>query len=268
MKTASLLSAALLAVLILPVTADGAERFVRFGGGYGWFSMSDFNAGIEQSNEILRNSYRRDLEAQYPDWEQSGIENEVDAAARGNTLDELTGGASFFFTFGQEFGKNLSLGLEIERIVGANQIIHNPEVLSSYEAPATFYKLVAEFRTSKEKSLTFGFGGAVGWAQADGYLKMPIREPRTNMQEAYLSGNGLLVEGTVTPYYRLSEGTDLFLNVGYRLAQLSESDQTWFTESDGGTEPGSVIPIDTSIPLRLDYSGLFLRLGLRVDWPW
>ncbi|MCP4571705.1 MAG: hypothetical protein GY838_05080 [bacterium] len=268
MKHVAILLAVLLATPTLPALADDSGHFFRFGGGVAFMNMSEFNDGIVQSNEILRNSYRRDLWDMYPGWQESGIENEVDSATRGSLLDELNRGLGFFITFGHEFGDNLALGVEIERVVGANDIVHNPAVSSSYEAPATFYKLMAEFRPAKDKQLSFGFGGAVGWAKADGYLKMPAREPRTHLEEAFLSGGGLLIEGVVAPYYRMSEGFDVFANVGYRLAKLDESDQTWFQESDGGAAPGNVVLIDDSIPLRLDYSGLFVRIGMRADWPW
>jgi len=268
MKTVTVLLVVLLPALVLPATVHGSEHFFRFGGGVAFMNMTDFNNGVEQMNEILRNSYRRDLWAMYPDWDEAGIENEVNAAARGNTLDQLDMGIGFFFTFGHKFGDNLALAVEIERIIGANDIVHNPTVAMSYDAPATFYKLIAELELLESNRFSFGLGAGVGWAQATGFLKMPVREPRPGLEDAYLSGNGLLVEGVGTAYYELSEGLDVFGMLGYRLAELSESDQTWFRESDGGSPPGSVIPIDTSIPLQLDYSGFFVRLGLRADWPW
>lgn len=269
MKTTIVLLAFLLPALVLPAAVLGSDQhFIRFGGGVAMLNMSDFNSGVDQMNEIVMNSYRRALWEEYPDWEAAGIENEVQAASRGNTLDQLDMGIGFFFTFGHKFGDALSVAVEIERIIGATDIVQNPSVAMSYEAPATFYKLVAEFEFMNEKKFSLGLGGGVGWAQATGFLKMPVCEPQPGLDNAYLSGNGLLIEVNGTGYYELSEGLDLFGMLGYRLAELSESDQTWFRESDGGSPPGNVIPIDTSIPLQLDYSGFFARLGLRVDWPW
>lgn len=267
MKTVTALILVLLSVLAPPALAEDGPWFLRFGGGAALVDMSDFNAGIEQMNEIMRNSYRRELRPQLPGWTDAALENEVDAAVRGHTLDEFGNGLSFFLAIGREFGDNVSFGVEIERIIGANEIVHNPNVAMSYDAPATFFKLVGEARLRSEERLSFGVGGAAGWAQATGFLEMPVRDPAPGLENAFLSGNGLLVEGLLAPYYELSEGVDLYGAVGYRLAKLSESDQTWFRETDGGTPPEDVIDVDTSIPLRLDYSGLFARLGLRVDWP-
>ena len=55
--------------------------------------------------------------------------------------------------------------------------------------------------------------------------------------------------------------------MGYRLAKLEESGQNWFAESAAAAEPGQ-IEIDNTIPLQLDFSGLFIKVGFQANLPW
>lgn len=262
------LTTATLAALVLLLAASASpagDYWLRLGGSLNLLAMDDFNDGVAQMNALVEDAYRQEILADQPGLSDDALQRAVDAAASGNLLDELDTGIGLSVALARRLGAGLSVGFEFERMIGVSDIVHSPAVAMDYSAPVSMSKIFVSSHLRERGRVSLGVGGAVGYAKADGWLTMPANNPRTAMRDAYLTGGGLLLEGQVLAHLRLEEGFAICATVGYRRAELGESDQHWFAES-GSPAPGS-IELDDSIPLQLDFSGPFVKTGIQIDLP-
>jgi hypothetical protein len=246
-----------------PGAARGADWWIRFGGGASLFTMGDFNDGVEQMNALVADAYRLAILDRNPGIGEGELAAAVAAATEGKQLETLDSGLTVAFAVARRLASALSVGLEYERIFDANDRVADPETYMYYTAPASLYKAFLEADLLRSGRATLGVAGGVGYARASGYLVMPANVDRTRMKEAYLSGGGLLFEGAAVVSYTLAEDVAVTAQVGYRMTDLSESDQNWFGENHRVTPDPRAIPLQ-SIPLKLDYGGVLLKLGLTV----
>ena len=261
--TVTLISVGLLILAVSPETVIGGGYWARFGGGVSFFSMSDFNDGVAQMNALVVDSYRLGILDERPDISDDDLSALLSDTTSGKQLDSLDNGLTFSIALARRFGSALSIGLEWERIFAASDRVMEPEAYMNYTAPASLYKIFVELDLKTSDRWSFGLAGAGGYAQADGYLVMPPGADRVSMKEAYLSGGGPLFEGAAVVGYHLDEEVALNLLLGYRMTDLDESDQNWFGESPSADPDPRAMPLE-SIPLKLDYSGFFLKLGVTL----
>lgn len=254
-------------ILSAPIAAAG-DYWIRFGASLNFPGMSDFNDGIAQMNALARDGMLEDLAQKHPNWTDAQLQDELDGLSGDNLLDELDQGFGVSIALARRLGLGTCVGLEYERMMGLTDVVYNPAIAMDYSAPMSMAKVFLNTHVKEMGRLSLGVGGAVGWAKADGWLTMPANNPRTAMRDAYLTGGGLLLEGQLLSHYRLEEGVSVCLTVGYRRAELKESDQHWFRERPGTAPVGDDVELDDSIPLKLDFSGLFIKAGCQVALPY
>lgn len=257
-----------LSLLLLPALATAGDYWVRFGASMNFPDMSDFNDGIAQMNAIARDGMLEELQNRYPDLGPAEIQARLDAMADDNLLDELDQGFGISIAVARRMGLGTCVGLELERMMGVTDVVYNPTIAMDYTAPLTMSKFFLNTHVKEMGRVSLGVGGAVGWAKADGWLTMPLNNPRTAMKDAYLTGGGLLLEGQLLLHYRVEEEVSFCVTAGYRRAKLEESDQHWFRERPGLEPVGSDVELDDTIPLQLDFSGPYVKAGLQVALPY
>ena len=258
---------ATLFLLLLPSSLLAGGYWIRCSGSMNLLGMSDFNDGVAQMNDLVEDAYRLDLLEEFPDISDAELASQVSAATSNKLLDELDNGLGFSIGIARKVGSNLCAGLEFERMIGASDAVESPAVAMNYNAPLSMMKIFMNTHVKEYRSMSLALGGAVGYAMATGQLQMPANNLRPTMRDAYLTGGGVLFEGHLLTHYKLEEGLSLCGTIGYRLAKLDESDQNWFAEDPAAAVPGQ-IEIDDTIPLQLDFSGLFIKVGFQADLSW
>lgn len=190
------LAAALLLVAI-PVSAEPAQLGIGLFGGYNFYSMSDVNADIDNTNALF-----------------------------GSSIDKLKSGTGFGGGLRVRTGPSLILSLDYERLAasttgsGANgPVAFNADL----DLPANAIVAGVSYYFPSESKTRFGLSGGIGYYMADGRLEINANNgPSSVTLTGDASGNGVGLHGAGVLEMSLSPTVHLDAMLGYRIAKTGD----------------------------------------------
>ena len=167
-------------------------------------------------------------------------------------LDNVKKGFDYGLQFGLQLSPAATLGIGYSRLNG-NTKYSDASVSIEFGVPANVYELHFTYLPPSEKTARFGFGGNLGMISSAGSLDISTLGQIPD--RADISGSGILIAGFGALDLSISKSASVFSNLGYRFASINEveiNDVTWKT--DNGDD------------YKLDYNGIFFRVGLKVTF--
>jgi hypothetical protein len=181
---------ALLVCLALPASSTGAVWFSATGG-YSTYAMSEANAYIRHEN--------------------------VSRAPA--VMTEIKGGESFALGVGVSVSRNVTVGLERERL-SAKSDVPGTDWSDFFDYEANAYKASLFYRLATAPQFIYGLGGAVGVVTSTGAFKGRFGDE--GAMAGSIDGTGLIVEGFFLADYRRGARTALTGSAVYRFAKVGE----------------------------------------------
>ena len=174
--------------------------------------------------------------------------NEVIGLINGRVGHEAVGEVKGGFEYGAHFGLRINattiLGVGYARLDAATSGEGGGETLD-VSVPADCWLAFINWLPDSDSVGRIGLGADAGFVTADGYSRYTSTNPVVDDAETF-SGRGLFLSLYVLGDLALGETFSLLAGGGFRLAQVPDI-------SVNGAASGS----------DLDYSGVFLRVGLR-----
>jgi hypothetical protein len=156
--------------------------------------------------------------------------------------DEIEGGANLGIELGVDFDSTWFAGLEYQRLWASSESDG-----SDFQLSANVFDAEAGYRFQPTRSTfvgpRFGFGVLV---LTDARLDHPPVELATN--------HGFDYEGSIDFQYRFTNRLRALARTGYRFAAIDELEDT----------SGEVVRRFDNAPVQVDYSGVFVKLGLTI----
>lgn len=214
-----------LALLLTPLTAAAGVRPWLSGSiGASMFDMTDVNADISSINAAL--------------------------AGSGLQMDEVGGGMVLGAAFGMDVGNGWSFGLGFDHLA-ANSEVGDPSGRIEYDLPANLGRILGRY--------SFASGGkgsgfvelAVGRVRSAGAVNLSVTG--VGAVTGNMEGSGSSVEGSFGGTVWTAPQFALHGSVGYRHAVVNDL-----------TVNGTPIFNAAGSRYALDYSGLFVRLGVMI----
>ncbi len=178
----------------------------------------------------------------------------VNAEVGTEAMDNLRWGPEAGLAFGYVLSRELGLGLGYARLFAASEISQDG-YLVRFDLPADLFEITLDYLPDNGQKVRVGVGTDLGLVRSAGSLRTvdPLLGDRTDS----FNGLGFLFAGYAILDGKLSATWSLFGEGGFRHAIINK------LEVDGDTvfNPDSV-----DDKLRFNYSGLFLRAGIRF-WP-
>lgn len=207
-----------------PSWADELRPFLGVHGTLSTFAMSDVNQDIGTINTAL--------------------------VGTGLSMDEIHSGAGAGVSAGLEFPGPLSAGLGYDRLFASSEVGDFSGSLK-YDFPANLYRAFLHYGLAEGPTTGAFLGAALGIVSEAGRVGLSV----TGSGSAHSD-----VRGT-GPLFELYAGGDVWASpqfaltgsAGYRYAKVRE------VEADGST-----VFLESGQKMSIDYSGVFLRLGLKL----
>lgn len=168
-------------------------------------------------------------------------------------MDEISSGTSYGLGFGIPVSKKVDIGLTYEKL-SADSDVGDATGSIKYDFAAKAYKATLLYHFASSSKFASGLSAAVGTISSGGEVE--FQQDGYQTRRGDVEGSGLLLEGAFAADYWVSPRVAITGSVGYRLAKVSEPEIA-----------GSPIYDDGGNRLEVDYSGLALRIGLKVDFP-
>jgi hypothetical protein len=178
----------------------------------------------------------------------------VNEEAGQTVVDRLEAGGSWGVNLGRVYNDRMATAIGYERLDAS--VRSSPPLVMHLHAPANILSFKLAYALARWGSVIPLVQGTAGWIWNDGYLE--YQDPFGNNVRHDFGGGTLALEAMLGAEVRLSDRFGLNLTGGYRYADVSSPD--WDGTSFGGTGrftgPG------------FDYSGVVVRLGLRIGLDW
>jgi hypothetical protein len=169
------------------------------------------------------------------------------------SIDEISGGATYELGVSIPLSSALELGLAYERFSPSSDVGDATGSIS-YDFAANTYRAFLLYGFPSTSKFKVGIGGALGIVSSAGQVE--IRETGGDFASGSVSGSDLLLEGFVHGDYWVSPRVAVFGDAGFRYAKVGEIEVR-----------NTPIYTDTGDRYSVDYSGLSLRVGLKIDVP-
>lgn len=212
--------------LLVPTLATAATRPWLSGSiGGSTYAMGDVNDEVALINEALLGT---------------GLE-----------MDEVTKGLNYGLAFGLDLNPTFSIGLGYDRLTGQTEV-SDPTGSIEYDLPSNVLRVFGRY-SFQSTGKTKGFlEGSLGRVMSDGTGTVTVTG--IGSETVDFEGSGLAAEGAGGFAYWTSPKIALTGTLGYRLAKVED------VEADG--EP--LYSPQGDGRYSIDYSGVFLRLGLTI----
>lgn len=177
--------------------------------------------------------------------------DQVNAALGTEAMDHLSWGPEAGLEVGYVLSREIGLGLGYTRLFAASEISQDG-YLVSFDLPADLFEISLDYLPDNGRKVRVGVGADLGLVRSAGSVRTvdPLLGDRTDS----FDGLGFLFAGYAILDGQMSATWSLFGEGGFRHAMINR------LEVDGYTvyNPDSV-----DDKLRFNYSGLFLRAGIR-----
>lgn len=175
----------------------------------------------------------------------------VNAEVGTEAMDHLRWGPEAGLAVGYVLSRELGLGLGYARLFAASEISQDG-YLVSFDLPADLFEITLDYLPDNDQKVRVGVGADLGLVRSAGSLRTV--DPSLGDRTDSFDGLGFLFAGYAILDGKLSATLSLFGEGGFRHAIISQ------LEVDGDTvyNPDSV-----DDKLRFNYSGFFLRAGIR-----
>jgi|GEM_PF-6532707 len=217
----------ILAAGVLLAAPVRAERIsLQVNGGFSTYNLDDVNDAGDRANELAGQEVFSPV---HSGW-SAGL-------GAGYTLDA-----------------ELTLGLAYERLMGSTSY-SGGSLSAEFDLPADLYKIFLDYLPANGNSVRVGAGAATGMVRsAASYQESDLAT--SSLEKMDFDGTGFLFEGYVLAETALGSRWALFGQGGFRHAIVGQ------VTTDGRTIYN---PDSLDDKLRLNYSGIFLRLGLKFQ---
>ena len=183
------------------------------------------------------------------------VNDAVDAindAAGAQYLDNLTTGWEAGFTVGYDITRNLGLGVGYARITASSEYSRDGGLIA-FDRPADLFEITLDYLPDDGRSVRVGAGADVGMVSSAAALR--YSDPVVfEEEEDSFDGLGFLFAGYAIVDAGLSDQWSIYGQGGFRHAIIGE------VKVDGDTVYN---PDSLDDKLRLNYSGVFLRVGMK-----
>ena len=173
--------------------------------------------------------------------------------AGGPFLDHIGTGLDVGLSAGHFLTAELGLGLGYARLSG-NSGFSQDGYLFEYDLPADLYEVFLDYLPANGRKFRVGAGTSLGMVRSAAALR--FEDPVEGNRQIPFSGEGFLFAGYAIVDAVLSPSWSLFGQGGFRHAIISD------LEVDGETVYN---PDSLDDKLRFNYSGLFLRVGVKFQ---
>lgn len=172
-----------------------------------------------------------------------------------SAFEHLDAGGAWGVNLGRVYNSRLATSVGYEHLYASARSTPPPVVMHVH-APANVIRFQLAYAIARLGPVIPFVQGGAGFIWNNGYLE--YQDEFGNNRRYDFKGSTITFEGLAGAEVRLTDRFGLNLSVGYRLADISSPD--WDATSFGGygtfTGPG------------FDYSGLMVRLGLRIGLNW
>jgi len=199
--------------------------FLQVHGGLSFYNLDDVNDALDRVNE----------------------------EAGGPFLDHIGSGLDVGMHAGLLLTPELGLGLGYARLSG-NSGFSREGYLVEYDLPADLYEIFLNYLPAGDQKVRVGAGFTVGLIRSAASLQ--ATEPADGRRQDAFKGAGFLFAGYAIVDAAVSSDWSLFGQAGFRHAIISN------LEVDGETVYN---PDSLDDKLRFNYSGLFLRVGVKFQ---
>jgi hypothetical protein len=199
--------------------------YLQAHGGLSFYNLDDVNDAVDRINE----------------------------EAGGPFLDHIGSGLDVGMHAGLFLTAELAMGLGYARLSG-NSGFSREGYLVEYDLPADLYEVFLDYLPASDQKVRVGAGGTVGLIRSAATLQ--ATEPADGERQDAFKGAGFLFAGYAIVDAAVSSGWSLFGQAGFRHAIISN------LEVDGETVYN---PDSLDDKLRFNYSGLFLRVGVKFQ---
>lgn len=192
----------------------------------------------------------------YNSYSMSDVNKEVQAV---NSLisplhlDEINSGTSYGAGFGIPVSAKIDLGFGVEKFAADTQVGDATGSLK-YDFAANVYKASLYYHFPTTSKFATGISGSLGRISSAGDID--YQETGVGSLHGNVTGSGTLVEGTFTADYWVSPKVAITGSAGYRIAKVNEIEVN-----------GNPIYGEGGDRYAVDYSGLAIRVGIKVDFP-
>ena len=211
--------------LMTPALATAATRPWLSGSfGVSMYAMGDVNDDVGQINAAL--------------------------AGSGLKMDELTKGLHYGLAIGFDVSPAFALGLGYDRLTGKTDV-SDPSGSIEYDLPANLLRGFGRYSFQSSGKAKGFLEASLGRVSSDGTVTVTVTGVTSDA--ANLEGSGVAFEGGGGFSYWTSPQIALMAMAGYRVANVQD------VKADG-----DAIYNTSGDNYSIDYSGVYLRLGLTV----
>ena len=213
------------ACLVCAESASAGRVFVQAHGGWSTLNLDDVNDGLEAGNESLGE----------------------------NLLDPINSGLDAGLKVGYGLTGELNLALGYARL-WAESGFSRDGLSVEYDWPADLYELSLDFVPVNKRKVRLGAGATLGMIRSGATLK--VTDPLGDDRDDAFKGSGFLFAAYGIAETELSPRWSLTGQAGFRHAVINELK----LDDEVVLNPDSV-----DDKLRFNYSGFFLRLGIKFQ---
>jgi hypothetical protein len=199
--------------------------FVQAHGGFSSFNLDDVNDSIDVLNGL----------------------------AGGEYMDPIRSGWDAGLHLGYSLTAELQLGLGFARFWGSSGLSLDG-YLVAYDMPADLYEISLDFLPLSERKIRVGAGATLGMITSAATLL--VKDPNLGERLDSFSGAGFHFAGYAIAEVPVDRALSLFGQGGFRhaiISQLKVNEEIVYN------------PDSVDDKLRFNYSGFFLRLGVKVQ---
>lgn len=164
-------------------------------------------------------------------------------------FSSIDSSSEFGGRLGYQFSNKFETGIAVTRQLHEH-VLSDALSMRKYNFPANFYEAFLSYSPLQSGRFRMDIGVTAGMVTTDGTSTFSIME--ANPISARFEGDAFAFSGFTTAEYAMANNASIFLRAGYRQAEISELD-------DG---EGAVMVYEEE-NVKLDFSGVFLRIGLR-----
>ena len=197
--------------------------YLQAHGGLSFFNLDDVNDAMDAVNEEVGGTY----------------------------LDHIGSGLDVGWHAGYSLTAELGLGLGYARLSG-NSGFSRDGYLVEYDLPADLYEVFLDYLPVSDQKVRVGTGATMGMIRSA--AKLRVTDPADGERHDSFKGTGFLFAGYAVLDAAVATNWSLFGQGGYRHAIIS----TLKVDGETVLNPDSI-----DDKLRFNYSGLFLRVGVK-----
>ena len=171
-------------------------------------------------------------------------------AGTGLRMDEIHGGLGVGVAFGIELPTRVSFGLAYDRL-GASTDVADSSASITYDFPANAFRAFGQYSFSGAGAAHAHVGGSLGLIQEAGSVGVAITDGGFASEDIH--GSSLLLELFTGGDFWAGPQFALSASAGYRHANVGEIKVN-----------GSTVYLSNGEKYSIDYSGVFIRAGIKV----